>query len=116
MSIGEKHHRNAPMEVYILGNFISADTIQGAITITSATVELKLGATPLAGRKQVILINDSSALVYVSFKTPVNLAAGEYFILFSGETIYMDLEPENITPVYARTDDYSTSIRLSEVK
>jgi hypothetical protein len=93
---------------------ITSATLIDTISVGTTEVELKVGATPLAGRFQVALINDSSYFVHVAFTNPFTLS--QSFQAFSGEAIIFDLDPATVTNVYMKTAEGTAIIRIAEIK
>ena len=89
------------------------------VTLTTTAQDLFVGVDILADRKQLLVINDSSKLVYLNKFTPFTLD-GNNMIAFSGENITYDLGIDIDTGlpmrIYARTAEGTTKIRIFEVK
>lgn len=87
----------------------------GTITISPTATELKAGASALANRRQMFVVNDSSVPCFFNFDNPPIIANGDSIIGFSGEAIVIDLDPNTYEPWYVVTNEVTTTIRVFEI-
>ena len=84
-----------------------------AFLVTTAGVELKVGADPLTRRHTVAMINDSSAIIGVSFGA---LDAYDDMIeVLSGQAFQVSLAADFESPIYLRTEEYDTFVEIIEI-
>lgn len=97
----------------ILGNTIRAGSIVGTLTIGTTATPLRLGATDLAERHTVQLINTGANAVYIGFSTAVTTANG--IPCNAGEERSFALDPNDPLTLYAIAT-VANEVRLAEVK
>lgn len=109
--MGFLNHRNADKAIQ--------EIKIGKIRITDTETELKVGENPLSGRKELIVINDSSTLIYLNDRPEFDIEEGT-IIAYSGEMITFKLNPTPkggmIKRIYAKLDEGEIDIRIVEVK
>ena len=82
-------------------------------SVGTTIVEVKAGATQLTDRKQIIIVNNSSVFINLSFDPTVPLETA--ITLITGQSITIDLDPTVYVPIYGRTVENTSSILVGEV-
>lgn len=109
MPTGFDHHRQA-----LRGTGFSDDSVIGKILVDiSKPTELKVYSKPLAGRKALVVINDSSSFLYLCCRPNFSIAEGNYIWQFPGEEITFEFI--NGEKIFALTVDYPVPITVMEV-
>lgn len=103
-----ENHRNA--------RDVITDYETAILTIGTTEVPLRVGGSNLDNRKQLIIINDATALIFVSDVTPFTIGLGNKITVFSGEAITIDVSDQAGKTWYAKTDEITTQIRIAEVR
>lgn len=101
-----------PLPVHASGAFMDGALVNPSFSVTTSGVEVKVGASPLAGRHTVTLINDSSAML--SFSVGTNATFANSIKLFSGAAVQLSLNPNENVPVYVRAPYFNTTIGIIE--
>lgn len=107
MAIGHPHHRNA-LPFY-------SEHVVGKPLVGTTEKEMAAGVTSLKNRKALVIVNDSSGLLYLSNQPTFNISEGA-IIVFSGEAIQFDFDPEIETKIFGKTTELTLEIRCLEVK
>jgi hypothetical protein len=91
-----------------------ADFTNGSVTVTSTQVELKVGTSPMSGRKQMIVYPPSSGTIYwgKSGVTPENGAP----LSAEDDPLIFDFNPNVPISVYAVSDGTDRIIKVVEMK
>ena len=82
-------------------------------SVGTTVVEVKGGATQLLDRKQIIIVNNSSVFVNLSFDPLVPLDTA--ITLITGQSITIDLDPSQYVPIYGKTLENTSSLLVGEV-
>lgn len=99
-----------------LGEIKSADVLNGgagtqaALTVGTTAVEVRVGASPLANRKNVTLFNNSSVTMYWGFSNTVTVSSGTP--IFKNQQVEWNVGPSQSIYVIAGTA--SNNARITE--
>lgn len=106
------------------GNVINMADIEGAtvrdgsligkVTIQTSATTLCIGSANLTSRHRLIINNDASNLIFISFDSAVTTATG--WLIKSGEIMSFKLDPNEEISLYAVANAYDTEISLMELK
>lgn len=122
MPIGFEHHRKSETDVNVVNASeigggaipITTDSLIGRVAIGTTETEIKVGASPLAERKELLVINDSSYFVFIALTA--TFATDNAFFLFPGESITFDLDSSTTVNIYGKTTEGTANIRIAEIK
>ena len=90
------------------------DFVVANIAISTTETEVKVGATPFERRTGIILVNDSSYFIYAQNYTPFSISTS--ITIFSGEAIFIDIDPANDTRYYVKMEFGSSEMRIYELR
>lgn len=85
------------------------------VEVTTDPTILLSGTDPLDNRKQLIVVNDSSGVIYIKPNNPPNLENGDYLMVLPGQNIIFTTEKEKPFELYGMTEFGTTKIRVMEV-
>ena len=96
---------------------MTTETIFSKITVSTAAIELKVGASRLAGRTGICIKADdtNSGSVFIGVNSnPTTSNAG--FKLSAGEAVELALDANSSVPVNAIADTASQGVSIFEIK
>lgn len=105
-----------PVNATNTGNLLTADIInagtgvQGAVTVSTTAVEVKVGVSRLANRKSLTAHNNSSATLYWGYTSGVTVANGTP--LFKDQFISWDVGEDQ--PIFMIAGSGSNNVRVTE--
>lgn len=113
MAIGNSMHRNA-------GEFLSR-VLTKDLAISTTETEVKYGTDILEERRKIILINDSSFLIYVSHLPTFTIGGVSCFTVYSGSILEIMVDPnppDGVDPIraYVKVEEGSTTIKMVEAR
>jgi len=91
-------------------DIVNISGLEGALTVGTSAVEVKVGASKLAGRKSVTLYNNSNRIMYwgytsaVTVSTGTPIQVGQYFEWMVGD----------ILELWVITDQVNKNARITE--
>jgi hypothetical protein len=93
----------------------SKNTQIGKITIMPYSTPLRVGKEDVKGRRQLIVVNDSSTYLFHSTDPNFTLESGKYIFHVPGEVVTYNLNPDEDLTIYAKTKEYPVKVRIFEV-
>lgn len=114
MPLGHVHHRNSSNSL--------VETVFGMLNVGKTPVEVKVGATILAGRKEIYIVNDSSNVIFMSQDETFVVGVDAAMAIYSGTVfrIIVQVNPaigNELQRFYVATDDLEgIVIQIVEVK
>lgn len=85
------------------------------IELSSTPTNLKTGSNIYVERKQLMVINDSSDLVYIGLNEDLTVANSQ-ITLYSGQALTFNFDRTIVLPIYAVLEEGTNSIRIIELK
>lgn len=86
--------------------------VQGAITLGTTAVEVKVGASKLANRKSVTVYNNSNRTIYWGYTSAVSVSTGTPVLRNSAWS--WDINSGASSTIYIIADDPSLDVRITE--
>lgn len=87
------------------------------LTIGTTEVPLRVGAQNLNDRKQLIVYNDATAVLYLADEAPFTIGdVGNKIVLFGGQAVTINVNDLAGKTWYAKTEYPTVKVLIAEVK
>lgn len=93
-----------------VADILSQGGVQATLTVGTSAVEVKVGGSPLEGRKEVTLFNNSNSILYWGYTNGVTTSTGTP--IFKKQFITWTVS--NTQPIYVIAGSASNNTRITE--